>query len=308
MKKILMLIFGLLFLWVSACGGPPSVQPTATLPSLPTTASATPELPIASAIPFTPTHINLPTYTPTPSWIHQGPNKATVPILMYHHIGVSPVGSQYYVTPEKFTEQMWLLHAWDYTTITTTMLAEAIREGAELPPRPVLITFDDGNLDNYTKAFPLMQVYGFTGVLYIVGNYIGVDNYLSVAQIKEMAGAGWEIGSHTMNHHDLTKLSDIQKKYEIADSREFLEEKLGMPIATFAYPFGMSDCGIMNMVYSAGYTAAMGLGPTNNQCTEHLFSMYRQGVMGPHDLRKFASFLPWKGDPTFLIAEESELR
>ncbi len=149
---------------------------------------------------------------------------------MYHHIGFSPVGSQYYVTPEKFTEQMWLLHAWGYTTITTTMLAEAIREGAELPPRPVLITFDDGNLDNYTNAYPLMQAYGFTGVLYIVGNYIGVDNYLSAAQIKEMARAGWEIGSHTMNHHDLTKLSDLQKQYEITDSREFLEEKLGVPI------------------------------------------------------------------------------
>ncbi len=305
MKKILMLVLGLQIFLISACGESSFVESKAAPP--PAALTVTPQFSPTPTLVFTPTNIPLPTYTPTPPWIHQGPSQATVPILMYHHIGYSPVHSQYYVTPEKFTEQMWLLHAWDYTTITTTMLAEAIREGAELPPRPVLITFDDGNLDNYTNAYPLMQVYGFTGVLYIVGNYIGVDNYLNTAQIKEMARAGWEIGSHTMNHHDLTKLSDLQKQDEIAGSREFLQEKLSIPILTFAYPFGLSDCGIMNSVYSAGYIAAMGLGPTNNQCTEHIYSMYRQGVMGPHALRKFASFLPWQGDPTFLIAEELDL-
>jgi peptidoglycan/xylan/chitin deacetylase (PgdA/CDA1 family) len=287
---------------ISACGGPLPVESRATLLPPHAAASVTPEFTL------TPVFTTTPTFATTPHWIYQGPSSATVPILMYHHVGISPVQSKYYVTRGKFAQQMWLLDDWGYTTITTTMLADAIREGAELPPRPVLITFDDGNLDNYTNAFPIMKRYGFTGVLYIVGNYIGVDNYLNADQLKEMAAAGWEIGSHTMNHHDLTKLSAPQKQYEIAGSREFLEQELGVPILTFAYPFGLDDCGIMNSVYSAGYIAAMGLGYTNNQCTEHLYSMYRRGVMGPDDLGRFASFLPWPGDSMFLIAEESDLQ
>jgi peptidoglycan/xylan/chitin deacetylase (PgdA/CDA1 family) len=296
-----------LFSSISACGEASNFESNATSPSQLIAASAISNFTLTPAVSFPSTSTPHPTLTPTAPGVYQGPSQATVPILMYHHIGISPVQSKYYVTPDKFAAQMWLLHVWDYTTITTTMLAEAIREGAELPPRPIVITFDDGNLDNYINAFPLMEEYGFTGVLYIVGNYIGVDNYLNADQIKEMADAGWEIGSHTMNHHDLTKLSDLQKQYEITDSREFLEEELGVPILTFAYPFGLNDCGIMNSVYSAGYIAAMGLGFTNNQCTEHLYSMYRQGVMGPFDLRKFSTFLPWRGDPTFLIAEETDL-
>lgn len=292
---------------ISACEGSALAKLTATPPPSPAVTSNTSEFSITPAFAATPT-ITTAFFTPISPWIYQGPNSVTVPILMYHHVGISPVQSKYYVSPDKFAEQMWLLHVWGYTSITTSMLAEAIREGTELPPRPVLITFDDGNLDNYTNAFPLMQKYRFTGVLYIVGNYIGVENYLNADQIKEMAGAGWEIGSHTMNHHDLTKLTVQQKEFEIAGSREFLEQKLRVPILTIAYPFGLSSCGIMDSVYFAGYIAAMGLGYTNNQCTEHLYSLYRHGVMGPYDLRKFSSFLPWQGDPTFLIAEEFILK
>ena len=110
-----------------------------------------------------------------------------VPIILYHRIDISPINSQYYVPPEKFDEEMKLLHDWGYTTITTELLIKAINEGADLPPRPILITFDDGHLNNYTTAFPIMQKYGFTGVLYIVANYMGADQYMNADQIKEMA-------------------------------------------------------------------------------------------------------------------------
>ena len=65
------------------------------------------------------------------------------------------------------------------TTITTELLIKAVNEGADLPPRPILITFDDGHLNNYTTAFPIMKKYGFTGVLYIVANYMGADQYMN---------------------------------------------------------------------------------------------------------------------------------
>jgi peptidoglycan/xylan/chitin deacetylase (PgdA/CDA1 family) len=98
-------------------------------------------------------------------------------------------------------------------------LIKAITEGADLPPRPLLITFDDGHLNNYTTAFPIMQKYGFTGVLYIVANYMGADQYMNADQIKEMAIAGWEVGSHSISHSDLTSLEPYRQRYEVVESR-----------------------------------------------------------------------------------------
>jgi peptidoglycan/xylan/chitin deacetylase (PgdA/CDA1 family) len=195
---------------------------------------------------------------------------------------------------------MKLLHDWGYTTITTELLLKSIKEGADLPPRPILITFDDGHLNNYTAAFPIMQKYGFTGVLYIVGNYMGAENYMNADQIKEMAAAGWEIGSHTMSHADLTSLDPDRQRYEVVESRAVLEKELGVPIQTIAYPFGVSTAGVIDYAIFAGYTGGMGLGFTYDQGTMNLYNMQRRDIKGTYDVKQFASFLPWQGDPVFL--------
>lgn len=180
------------------------------------------------------------------------------------------------------------------------MLLKAIAEGTELPPRPMLITFDDGHLNNYTTAFPIMQKYGFTGILYIVGNYIGIDDYLGIDQIKEMAAAGWEVGSHSMNHSDLTALEPQRRRAEIVDSKGFLEKTLGVPVRTIAYPFGFSNSGVIDYAHFAGYVAGMSLGFTHDQGSGNIFTLQRRDVKGTYDIKQFASFLPWQGDPIFL--------
>jgi len=240
-----------------------------------------------------------------PTSTFQGPGAVVVPILLYHRIDGSSTDSQYYVSPDKFEGQLKLLRDWGYTTITTELLVKAIDDGADLPLHPILITFDDGHLDNYKTAFPIMQKYGFTGVIYIIGDYMGTPEYMDAAQIKEMAIAGWEVGSHSMTHPDLTSLNRQQQQYEIIESRKFLEDKLGMPVLTFAYPFGESDSAVINLTYSAGYIAAMGLGSTHNQRTSNLFALQRRGVDGRRDLNFFASFLPWQGDVAYLQVDNS---
>src|SRR5260221_9304278 len=178
--------------WGLALFPPATSTPTITFTPRPPTETAT----LTNTPTITPTFTITP--SPTPTWVHQGPKAVVVPIILFHHVSVSPINSQYYVPPEKFDEELKLLRDWQYTTITIEMLLKAIKEGTNLPPRPLIISFDDGNLDNYTNAFPIMQKYGFTGVLYIVGNYMGADNYLNADQIKEMAAASWEVGSHSM--------------------------------------------------------------------------------------------------------------
>jgi peptidoglycan/xylan/chitin deacetylase (PgdA/CDA1 family) len=268
---------------------------TVTTPTvLPTT------IPITSTV--APTFTVTPTFTaspvPTASWSHQGPGTVLAPILLYHQIAVSQTNSRYYTSPEKFDAQMKLLHDWGYSSITTELLVKAIKEGADLPLHPVLITFDDGDLNVYTAAFPIMQKYGFTGVLYIVGNYVGIPGYMNTDQIKEMAAAGWEVGSHSMSHLDLKSLDEQRQRYEIVMSREILESELGVPVLTFAYPYGISSTGIIDYAQFAGYVAGMSLGNSNNH--ENLFLLQRRDVRGTFELNQFASFLPWQGDPLFL--------
>ena len=273
----------------------PDPTATETATPLPPTETAT-----ATLIPaITPTFTPSPTATPT--WVVQGPNAVQVPILMYHHIAVSPVDSRYYVPPDTFEDEIRLLHDWEYTPITTTMLVNAIQNGASLPPRPIILTFDDANEDNYTNAFPIMKKYGMTGVLYLPYDYIGGDGYLTVDQIKEMAAAGWEVGSHSLTHPNLTILDQPRLRAEIVDSRKKLEQMLGLPILTFAYPFGDVGSAEVDYVKFAGYIAGMGAtGYTADQGKGNLYVLQRSEIKGSDDARSFTRFLPWAGDPAFL--------
>lgn len=291
MKKTQILVGVLFFLSACSPGTPVTLRPapTGTLrPTLAPTETAT----------VSPTDTPAPTATasaiPTPTWMVQGPGDVTIPILLFHRIDVSPIDSRYYVPPERFDQELKVLHDWDYTSITTIMLVQAITMGRELPPHPVLITFDDGHLDNYENAFPIMKKYGFTGVLYIVGNYMGADGYLKKDQILEMHDAGWEIGSHSLNHLDLTKLDPDHQRREIVGSKEKLEQELGIDILTFAYPFGARNSAVTDYVRFAGYIAAMGAeGYTDKQGEWNLYNLQRVEIKGSETPTTFTRFLTW---------------
>jgi peptidoglycan/xylan/chitin deacetylase (PgdA/CDA1 family) len=235
-----------------------------------------------------------------PEWARQGPGSLIVPILLYHHIAVSPINSQYYVPPDKFEDQLRLLRDWGYTTISTQILAKAITEGAPLPPKPIIISFDDGDRSVYENGFPLMQKYGFTGAFYLVSNYLNTDGFVTTMQVKEMAAAGWEIGSHGISHLDLTTLDSATQRKEIVESRKRLEAELGVPVLTIAYPFGFASSGVIDYAIFAGYSAGMGLGFTNDQGETNLFFLQRRDIKGTYDIKNFILFLPWQGDPIYI--------
>ena len=270
----------------SATALPTETETQTPLPTLTSTPTLTP----------TATLTLTPTPTPTPTWAMQGPGKVVCPILLYHHISQpnSSATSTYYISPEDFEIQMKALRDWGYTSISISQLVEAILHGARLPNRPVVITFDDGNLDVYTNAFPIMQKYGFTGVMYIVANELHADGYIDVDHIQEMAAAGWEVGSHSMTHAHLPDAHD-RLYYEINQSRIELEGVLGLPVRSFAYPYGEMNTTVSTQVQSYGYTSAVGLGTLWNQSVYNLYYLSRRPVIGGIDLGTFASYLPWSG-------------
>jgi len=283
------------------------IEPTWTLSPLPTqteiaTATQTFIPTDTATISPSPTFTDSPTLTLEPQWYLQGPGEVVVPILLYHHIDNSPSDNNYYISPYEFEKQMYILHEWGYTTISVEMLVTAIKQGVMLPPRPIILTFDDGTKSTFTNALPIMQKYNFTGTSYIVYNYVGVDNnYMDVEQIRALAAAGWEIGSHSISHVDLTQRPERERD-EIVDSRHKLEVLLNVPIESFAYPFGAYDRSSVDYAHFAGYHAAMGLGLQSLQSDKNLFYLYRMDINRNTDLTAFASLLPWREDMNNLPA------
>jgi len=270
---------------------PPPIEPATATQAFSLTDTFTPlptETPL-STLTFTPT------LTPEPQWSIQGPGDLVVPILLYHHIDISPSNSAYYVSPAIFDQQMYLLHEWGYQTISVEQMVKAMKEGTELPIKPIILTFDDGSESVYTNALPILQKYNFTGTAYLVYNYIGANGFLNVEEVHDLYDAGWEIGSHSFSHRDLTTIPNAQEK-EIVESRWKLQDLLGVPILSFAYPYGTYDEDSVYYARYAGYIAAMGLGADMHQGPNNIYYLYRRDIQTSYDLFRFISFLPWQGD------------
>ena len=203
------------------------------------------------------------TTTPTPSKTKsaapQYPKVETyqVPILMYHYIrnaeGESELGKGLSVSPQNFDAHLKWLADNNYETLKVSDLADpdktALSKIASEKKKPVAITFDDGYLDAYTNALPVLKKYNATATFYIIRKYVGKPEYMNQAQIDELEKFGYEIGSHTLSHPDLTKidLGDAQK--QIFDSKS--------SATAFCYPAGKYDATTVKLVQEAGYTTAV---------------------------------------------------
>lgn len=174
------------------------------------------------------------------------PRVLRVPILMYHHISDAPplalsqVGLT--VTDRDFAAQLDYLAAHGYRTVRLIDLFNALYYGRPLPPRPVVLTFDDGYLDAYTDAFPLLRRHHMIGEFNIITGYcglvVGVNRYMTWPQIAGMARAGMEMESHTIDHPDLGVIGDAKIRYELRFSRGILAAHIHHAVQFLAYPSG----------------------------------------------------------------------
>jgi peptidoglycan/xylan/chitin deacetylase (PgdA/CDA1 family) len=276
---------------VTSSTTPSSMPPTATLIASPS-ATVTPTA--TSAPRHTATSFPSPTRTPTPpsGMVYHPAGPVTVPILLYHRI--SDKGrTRYFVTVASFRAQMRELHDAGYQTITVTQLAEVIRAGGYLPEKPIILTFDDGFLDVYENAFPILQSYNFQGVAYIITGTLGTRlsyGYMQEEELKELAEAGWEIGSHTISHENL-KETRLGAEKEIRQSKEELEDKIGMPVRSFSYPYAVANDWIKARVEESGYEAAVGVGMLTTHEPDRLYFLSRREVTYGTTLAAFRQLL-----------------
>jgi peptidoglycan/xylan/chitin deacetylase (PgdA/CDA1 family) len=182
---------------------------------------------------------------------HPGP----VPILEYHAIQPPVAGATYpelFVPQADFQHQMQWLKDHGYEAVTLDQVEAAWYEQGELPPKPVVVSFDDGYLSQFVAAFPELQHLGWKGVL----NLIAQGSDLPDADVKKMIDAGWELASHTITHADLTTLDAAQLEREVAGSRAILRQRFGVPVNNFCYPSGRYDDTVISAVHRAGYVGA----------------------------------------------------
>jgi len=171
-------------------------------------------------------------------------NKLQVPVLCYHQLrdfkpSDSKTAKDYIVPVDHFKEQMKLLADSGYHTILPDQLYEYLTRGAALPEKPVMITFDDTRLDQYTLGLSELNKYGFKGVFFIMTVSLGRPGYMSTEQVKQLSDEGHIIGSHTWDHHNVKKYVAEDWVTQIQKPSQQLEKITGKPITYFAYPFGL---------------------------------------------------------------------
>jgi peptidoglycan/xylan/chitin deacetylase (PgdA/CDA1 family) len=266
---------------------------------------------------FTATSTSIPTETPTatvePSptvpaptstWTFNAAGKVLAPILLYNHISDDLEDNPYYqweahmdISSADFHQQMMILKEAGYTAIPLSLLVDGILNGANLPPRPIVITFDATSPGIYRKAFPIMKEMGWVGTIFIVANQLDGDGTLTTSQVKEMIAAGWEVGSKGLNSVNLTLDYSVLQD-EIFWSKSKLEEKLGVTINFFSYPGGITDAAVSQRVSEWGYRAAVGLlwYDTSEHTLASLYYLSRFEVKNGWTPEEFIAILPWKPD------------
>ena len=184
-----------------------------------------------------------------------------VPILMYHRVHAAPPASQRSLTvhPVDFARQMRWLKQHGYRTITQRELCDALFLGKGLGPKPILITFDDGYSDVFHKALPVLKRLDMRATAYVIsGRTLRSDTvFLTWHLLRALERDGVEIGSHTVEHRNLTSLSDGEALRELVQSRRVFERRLGHPVPWLAYPFGAYDSRIERLARRAGYKLAV---------------------------------------------------
>lgn len=185
-------------------------------------------------------------------------------ILCYHRIDEKP--KQYTVLPPaEFRAQMEYLKKHEFNVVPLEEIVDAAQYGTKLPERTVALTFDDGYKDNYTIAYPILKQYKYPATLFIYPYYVSNGGAaITWEMLKEMAADPLiKIQSHTFTHTNLNKTTrqgNAALKHEIVDSKNTLEQKLGIKVNTLAYPYGVFNPKVLAATKAAGYRSAFTIG------------------------------------------------
>jgi peptidoglycan/xylan/chitin deacetylase (PgdA/CDA1 family) len=231
-----------------------------------------------------------------------------IPILLYHSISdqATRLYQPWTISPREFESHVAYLCDQGFQPMTIDDLAQAIRlSGKKLPERPVLLTFDDGLADFLIGAMPVLAKFGFPATLFIATGYIDRtsrwlvkegEQYRPMLSWKEIASLeGVCLGSHSHTHPQLDILSLLEARNEIFYSKQLLEQKLGIPINTFAYPHGYYSNELREITKSAGYSSACIVGHAMATDLSDLYTLPRMIIKSDVDTMVLGKYLEGVG-------------
>ena len=187
------------------------------------------------------------------------PQRAPVPILMYHVIAAPPAGARYpqlYVSPRDFRSQVAWLALHGYTAVTLDQVWRAWHGAGTLPARPVVLSFDDGYASQAGAAASLLRAHRWPGVLNLQVARLDAHGGISRAQVRRLIRDGWEIDAHTITHPDLTTVDSARLAREVGGSRAEIRKEFHVPVDFFCYPAGRFDPAVIAAVRRAGFLGA----------------------------------------------------
>jgi peptidoglycan/xylan/chitin deacetylase (PgdA/CDA1 family) len=218
-----------------------------------------------------------------------------VPILMYHYVDTAAVpgaaGDVLTVRTKAFEQQMDFLVNRGYHTVTMEQIRAAVAGEASLPPNPVALTFDDGGLDNYSVAYPILRSRGLVATFFVITAFVGNSGAMTWSQLLEMKAAGMGVESHTERHADLSALSAEALREELGRSREAIQDAMGYSPVALSYPFGRYDQRVIDAAAAAGYLMALTTHEGAKLRPAEIYSLPRVHVRGTGSLKDFARSL-----------------
>lgn len=246
-------------------------------------AAPSPE-PEATPIPELPPPAPTAAIAPTPDGTVR---TARVPILMYHYLSVPPADANIYrldlsVTPDLFAAHLDAIQQAGYTTISLYTWLAHLTQGAPLPDKPVVLTFDDGYRDAYENAFPLLRSRGMTATFFVVTDFIDEQRpeYLTWDMVREMYAGGMSIESHGRNHVSLKNKDADYLIWQALGSLETIEYELGVRPRFISYPAGDYDQTTIDIFHSANYWAGFTTQQGATHSSDDLFRVKRVRVHG----------------------------
>ncbi len=204
------------------------------------------------------------------------PEVPAITALCYHEVTPGRENDCMNVKPEVFRRHIREFKEAGYVFIHVGDLQNLAAGLAQLPGKALLITFDDGYADNYHYAYPVLREEQVPGTFFVVSSTIGKENRMTAGQLLEMQANGMMIGSHTVNHENLTGMSAKEIDFELRTSKETLEKILGKPVCALAYPTGKVNKTVLDKAkscYEMAFVAAV-----RPETKQTMYTLQRYGV------------------------------
>ena len=219
--------------------------------------------------------------------------KPPISVLMYHQVGEFARPSAHragYCHIRRFRAQMAYLRRLNYNVISLQAAYEGLFLDAPIPPRAVVLTFDDGYRNFYDYALPAMERHGFPSTVFMITGLVGgradwlardgreAAPMMDAAMLRELPARGVTVGSHTVSHSRLAQLEPAQAMREIRDSKSALEDLLGREVAHFCYPYGNYNPAARDAVAESGYLTGLTCTRGDANYAENPFEIPRKGI------------------------------